>query len=248
MDMFSDNFAVLGTRTTGQEGGTFTLVGPSDAASPDAIRSPTPWVWALARVVVKDRSDVPEALRVLHGFVCEGTPQKPAAAPGADRTGDWTDWMAAANALMIENPAPATDRRILRLMAPLGLGSPGFNPRKFPAADAAEIASGFAEGQALARSVGFGGKQMGGWLFPAANMGNFFQDYLTRGFRAGGAADSGGDVSGRNLSHRLGRLQRRRALAVAFPRWRAAARGRLLVSDNVCGRARRRLVSRAQSD
>ncbi len=180
MDMFSDNFAVLGTRTTGQEGGTFTLVGPSDAASPDAIRSPTPWVWALARVVVKDRSDVPEALRVLHGFVCEGTPQKPAAAPGADRTGDWTDWMAAANALMIENPAPATDRRILRLMAPLGLGSPGFNPRKFPAADAAEIASGFAEGQALARSVGFGGKQMGGWLFPAANMGNFFQDYLTR--------------------------------------------------------------------
>src|SRR6202000_3054001 len=32
MDMYSNSIAVLGTRTTGQQGGTFTLVGPTDAA------------------------------------------------------------------------------------------------------------------------------------------------------------------------------------------------------------------------
>src|SRR6202012_985967 len=52
MDMFSNSIAVLGTRTTGQEGGSFTLVGPTDAAPPGALRSPTPRVWATARGVV----------------------------------------------------------------------------------------------------------------------------------------------------------------------------------------------------
>src|ERR1700761_7094949 len=50
MDMFSDNIAVLGTRTTGQDGGAFILVGPAGAAPEGAIRSTTPWVWGLARV------------------------------------------------------------------------------------------------------------------------------------------------------------------------------------------------------
>src|SRR6201996_1642600 len=39
MDMFSNSIAVLGTRTTGQEGGSFTLVGPDDAAPSGAVRS-----------------------------------------------------------------------------------------------------------------------------------------------------------------------------------------------------------------
>jgi hypothetical protein len=180
MDMFSDNFAVLGTRTTGQDGGVFTLVSPTDAAPPDAIRAPTPWVWALVRVVVNGPSDVEAALAVLHSFGCDGTPAVPTAAPGADRTGPWEAWMKAANGLMIENPPPATDRRILRDIAPLGLGAPGFDPAKFSSVEAAEIAAGIAEARTLSRSVGFGGKRIGGRLFPAANMGNFFQDYLTR--------------------------------------------------------------------
>ena len=37
MDMWSDNFAVLGTRTTGPEGGRFTLVGPDEAAPGNAL-------------------------------------------------------------------------------------------------------------------------------------------------------------------------------------------------------------------
>src|SRR6202044_29463 len=123
MDMFTDNVAVIGTRTTGQEGGTFTLVGPTDAAPPGVIRSATPWVWCLARVLVNGPSDVPAALAALHGITSEATPTTVDPAEGASRVGDWQAWMTAATALMIENPPAATDRRILERMAPLGLGS-----------------------------------------------------------------------------------------------------------------------------
>jgi hypothetical protein len=40
MDFWSNNFAVLGTRTTGPDGGRFTLVGPEGAARAGALRSP----------------------------------------------------------------------------------------------------------------------------------------------------------------------------------------------------------------
>jgi hypothetical protein len=65
-------------------------------------------------------------------------------------------------------------------MAPLGLGSPHFDPAGFSAAEAAEIAAGVEDAKAIARSGGFGGKRIGGWIYPAANLGDFFQDYLGR--------------------------------------------------------------------
>jgi len=179
MDMFSDNIAVLGTRTTGQGSGTFTLAGPTGAAPPGAIRSTTPWVWGLARVVVNGPEDVSAALEILHRFSCEAAPMGKPPVPGADRTGPWQGWLAAANALMLESPAPATDRRVLAKMAPLGLGR-DFDPARFSVAEAAEIASGIADATALARGAGFAGRQVGRWLYPAPNTGNFFQDYLTR--------------------------------------------------------------------
>ena len=179
MDMFSDNVAVLGTRTTGQDGGTFTLIGPTGAAPEGAIRSTTPWVWGLARVVVTGPDDVDAALAVLRGFSCDAAPMAKPPADGADRMGPWQAWFAAANALMIENLAPATDRRVLRRIEPLGLG-PNFHPARFSDAEAAQIEAGVADALALARGAGFAGRQVGQWLYPAPNTGNFFQDYLTR--------------------------------------------------------------------
>jgi hypothetical protein len=88
--------------------------------------------------------------------------------------------MSAANALMLENPAPATDRRMLDQIAPLGLGQPGFDPAHFSAAEGEEIAAGVADALALSKSQGFGGRQEGGWVYPAPNTANFFQDYLGR--------------------------------------------------------------------
>lgn len=179
MDMYSNNMAVLGSRTTGQNGGTFTLVGPNDPAPTGAIRSPTPWVWAMARVVTHGPDDVPDALAVLRGFQCEAAPASPRCA-GASRAGNWQDWMTAASRLLIENPPPATDRLALQGMAPLGLGSDVFDPRRFSSAERQEMAAGVEDAKALAQSTGFGGKRIGDWVYPASNTGHFFQDYLTR--------------------------------------------------------------------
>jgi hypothetical protein len=88
--------------------------------------------------------------------------------------------MTAANALLIENPPPPTDRRVLGRVAPLGLGATAFDPGRFSAAEATQIAAGVKEALTLFRGVGFGGKRIGGWLYPATDTGNFFQDYLTR--------------------------------------------------------------------
>jgi hypothetical protein len=179
MDMFSDNIAVLGTRTTGPDGGTFTLVGPTGAASVDAIRSPTPWVWALARIIVDGPNDLEAARAVQARFKVEaaaaGTP-----APGANRNGPWADYFKAASALMLENPPPATDTGILRRMAPLGLGAAGFDPAHFSPAEQAEILAGVDEGRTMIRSAKLGAKVEGGWIYQSADTGNFFQDYPGR--------------------------------------------------------------------
>jgi len=179
MDMVSDNVAVLGTRTTGQDGGVFTLVGPTAAASADAIRSPTPWVWALARVLVNGPEDLKAALALLAAFKVAASPAgRPA--PGADRNGPWADYFKAANALMLENPPPATDLAMLRRIAPLGLGASTFDPARFSAQDASAIAAGMAEARGAIRSSGFGGRKVGGWIFQTSDTGAFFQDYLGR--------------------------------------------------------------------
>jgi hypothetical protein len=179
MDMVSDNVAVLGTRTTGQDGGVFTLVGPTAAASTDAIRSPTPWVWALARVLVNGPDDLPAAQAVLARFKVAAAPAgRPA--PGADRNGPWANYFKAANALLLENPPPATDVGMLRRIAPLGLGSPTFDPARFSAQDASAIAAGVDDARQAIRSSGFGGRKVGGWIFQTSDTGAFFQDYLGR--------------------------------------------------------------------
>lgn len=179
MDMWSDNIAVLGTRTTGPKGGTFTLVGPSAPATPDAIRSPTPWVWALARVVVNGDGDIEAARAVQAGYKIQATGVGAPPAPSAKREGPWQDYFKAVSALLVENPPPATDTGVLRRIAPLGLGS-GFDPGRFTQAQQAEIAAGVQDAITLVKAVGLGSTPRNGWLYQAADTGNFFQDYLGR--------------------------------------------------------------------
>jgi len=178
MDMWSDNFAVLGSRTTGPLGGRFTLVGPDQPAKTGDLRSPTPWVWALARVVVNGDKDLDAARAVLGGYHVEAGPGG-TAAHGARRDGPWQDYFPAASALLAETPPLATDLGLLRRIKPLGLDS-GFDPSRFSAADQAEIAAGVTEAIALVKAGGLGADAKDGWLFQAADAGEFFQDYLGR--------------------------------------------------------------------
>jgi hypothetical protein len=183
MDMYTNNFAVLGSRTTGPDGGTFRLIGPNDAVSGDGvIRSPTNDVWLLARILVEGPEDLDAARAVQAGLSLQG-PEAPPAPRRAHRSAPWAEYLASADALMAANPPPATDLALLRRIAPLGIGKGDFQADRFTAEEAAAIQ----EGLDLARATLFqvGGAAANsvddGWINPASSLGDFGQAY---GYRA----------------------------------------------------------------
>lgn len=181
MDAYSNNFAVLGTRTTGPDGGTFRLVGPRETAEGwNVIRSPTDHVWALARVLVAGPHDLEAAREVQAGVQIQG-PSGEMPGPYAGRDAGWAEFFASAAALMAANPPPPTDLAILRRIAPLGLLE-GFDAGRFTPAQVVEIEAGVAEArEAIRGSGGLGGTHfIDGWTYPDARLGDFGQDYALR--------------------------------------------------------------------
>jgi hypothetical protein len=68
MDPFTDNFKILGTRTTGANGGRFLLVGPHWTGTPPAgvrvVACPAYDVWLLVRLLVDGHADLAQAVEV----------------------------------------------------------------------------------------------------------------------------------------------------------------------------------------
>lgn len=180
MDAYTNNFAILGTRTTGPEGGTFRLVGPGEVVEGwNIIRAPTNHVWALARTLVDGPHDLEAAREVQAGLSMQG-PAADAPGPYAARSADWREYFASAAALMAANPPPVTDLAILRTMVPLELVD-GFDPDRFSAAEIAEIEAGVAEARLAVRKGGLGGASyMESWSYPSSRLGDFDQDYAYR--------------------------------------------------------------------
>ena len=182
MDAYTNNFAILGTRTTGPDGGVFRLVGPNEAAEGEGvIRSPTNHVWALARILVDGPFDLEAAQAVQAGVLIQG-PELPTPGPYAARSAAWDEYFASLDALMVANPPPVTDLGLLRRIAPLGLGAGAFDASRFDAEQAAAITAGIGEARGLIRGRGVGAAQwIDGWSYPRSDLGDFGQSY---GYRA----------------------------------------------------------------
>ena len=185
MDMYGNNFAILGSRTTGGSGDRVTLVGPNASTSDrsvidrSVIRSPTRWVWLLVRLLVDDGDDVPAANALQNKMRLDG-PKVSAPPSYAKRSDSWPEYFASVQSLLLENPPPITDTAFFRRIAPLGLTPHGeFDAKRFSEADRKAIASGLT----LARRqlVGTRGSRVaGGWTYPKSSLGNYGQDYLYR--------------------------------------------------------------------
>ena len=181
MDMYMNNFQIIGTRTTGNDGGSFTVLGPMDESDdPLAIRSPTPWVWTTLRVLVTGPDDVDEGRRLQDGFKVEGPQSSPRPA-FATRAAPWNDYFDSVQALVEENPPPPSDGAVFRTFEPLGLGiRGGFDAARFNASQAREIETGIAAARTMLRSAGRQGPIVNGWIYPKTTLGDFGQDYFYR--------------------------------------------------------------------
>jgi len=171
MDMFTNNNAVLGLRTVGGEGATFTLVGPGQSSKgPNPVRVATPHAWLLVRTLVVDEADLPAAREVQDGFVLTGP--KAAAPPAyAARDAEAAEYFAAARALLAADPAPATDRKVLRKTAAF-LGAGPF--------DAGAARTGAQQAQMITRFAKGRQTFTDGWAYPRANLGDYGQDCIYR--------------------------------------------------------------------
>lgn len=174
MDMYSNNNAVLGSRTVGGGGGVFTLCGPGQASTgPNPVRIATPHAWALARILVDSPEEAAAIQPLLRAFKLAGKAGK---RPGtyADRTAEPEAYFASVRELMASDPASPLDLKLLRRVP--GLLGDG----QIAAADKAAVAEGVAEARKLVQG-GWGRQQsIQGWTYPRANLGDFGQDYFYR--------------------------------------------------------------------
>ncbi|WP_101675780.1 DUF1254 domain-containing protein [Alloalcanivorax mobilis] len=187
MDMYTNNFVVLGTRTTGNNGGVYTVVGPDQAIPGDAaevVRAPTTRVWALARILVDGPDDLAAACAVQDGlFVHEGA-SKDDVEPGDPvlRSADWKEYLKAANRLLRRERPPVTDGLVLQRIAALGIGpDQTFDASVFDQEQAGAIEAGIEDAKAyLVKIQRARGAMIQGWTYPNSGNGNFGQDYLLR--------------------------------------------------------------------
>ncbi len=181
VDMYTNNIAILGTRTIGGDGGRFLIAGPTADAPRGTIRAPQDWVFALARTLVDGQTDLPAARAVQDGLGIAGKAGSPPAIAVPARSAPWSDFLAGAGALIAELPPPVTDDAMIDRLAPLGLSRAGFKRPDLGAAEVGAVESGMADARAFAGRVQLGKQIVDGWAYPSGNLGRFEQDY---GFRA----------------------------------------------------------------
>ncbi len=177
LNMYTVNDAILGTRTTGDSGGRYTIVGPGQAGlGPNVVRCATPHAWLLVRVLSDGPADLPAAHRLQDGFRLEG----PKTAPPpvyATRKSPWKDYFTSVQQLMVADPPPATDGVAFGRMAALGLKpGGGFDGSRFDAAAIREIEAGIAEAMPKAARAS-APVVIDGWTHPRGDIGVWDQDY-----------------------------------------------------------------------
>lgn len=173
MDMFTNNNAVLGSRTIGGEGGTFTLCGPGQPSSGERpVRIATSQAWMLIRTLIDGPEDLDAAHKAQDGFVLKASPA-PAPPAYATRESDPAAFFQSARDILALNPPPATDLKALKAAgALLGQGERQIDP--------AALAAGVANARTIVSKAK--GRQvfLDGWSYPRADLGDYGQDYLYR--------------------------------------------------------------------
>ncbi|MEM5311040.1 DUF1254 domain-containing protein [Paraburkholderia sp. JHI869] len=135
LDMYTNPFDCIGTRTTGNDAGAFLLHGPGwQGAVPDGMRAvacPTDTVWIIGRILVDGEADLAEAVQLQDRFVIEPAPGSGAMAPCRidaavhpnERLGDPVRFAEVVNAVLAGNPPPRAEAQAVAAFARVGIGA-----------------------------------------------------------------------------------------------------------------------------
>jgi len=204
LDGWTNVFASLGTRTTGNGKADFAITGPKGAgelpSSVLQIKSPTDLAWIIGRTQTNGRADYGVVNEIqerykLAPLSCFGKPYRPAddlpvnpnvdmKTPPAEQVMRMSaeSYFARFNALLKNNPPAAGDSEAIKHFAAITV-APGrlFNLRNTDPIVAAEIEAGVQEGRIklLAEARKLHGKTSNGWEF-ITTIGRYGTDYLWR--------------------------------------------------------------------
>jgi hypothetical protein len=195
LDFYTNNFASVGRRTTGNGAGDYAIVGPGWSGKlPTGLKridSPTNAVWLLGRTLVDGLDDLPavHALQdryTLTSLAARGKKNVEVPTPNPKHAPyDATDplrFFEFLTAGLSENPPPAREAALLALFEPIGVA-----PNKRFAVNLLDPAT----SRGLRRAVEAGRRiveagpakppaPVNGWQFPPRNIGKFGDDYLLR--------------------------------------------------------------------
>jgi len=261
MDLFTDHFAVLGTRANGGAGGRYLVAGPTWRGRVPAgltlVRSPTVDAWAILRVLVDGPADLAAARRLQTGFSIEPLDRAAPKRPFAERAAGLDDparFLAVVNEALGRGPLPAAHARRVARFARVGVvpGDADAWSRLPPAVRAAWRANITRFYDELRGGLQETGREANGWSYPEPGIGAFGTDDLYRSRVALGGLAALPREEAVYLSARTdaqGRpLDGRRAYTLAVPAdvpvgafwslslYEIAPDGRLFFTENAIGR------------
>jgi hypothetical protein len=207
MNMWTDNFASIGSRTTGDGPGDFLIAGPRWEGTPPpdvtaTYRCSTRYAWILVQPAAAGPQDFPEVhalqdaltLTPLSGW---GTPYSPPDNVAVDATVDTTatpldqvrlmdgpSFFARLATALQDNPAYPADAPMLRRLKRLGV-EPGkdFDRRALDPATVKGLNRAVKKVWGMLESAPYGMDTVNGWILPL-NLGRYGTDYNTRAFVA----------------------------------------------------------------
>ncbi len=204
IDLYTHNFAYVGSRATGPEAGNYLIAGPGWSGETPAridgiLRSETDFAAALARTAVFGADDIPNVLDIqaqyrfepLSRFAGSDAPSAPAAPallpyiPDRART---VGFVAYVNAILPHVGQHATEADLWGRFAAIGIGDPAFDPEALSPGMRTAIEAGIASAIDKIEAEGASlGSRQAGWMLTEASFGTreAMQDRYLR--RAGAA-------------------------------------------------------------
>ncbi len=179
MDAYTNNFAYIGTRATGGEGGSYLVAGPRHGALPPSgvklVSAPGNHITILARILVAGPSDYAEVHRLQDRLALSGpTPARPdLIRPFA---GDAENFVAVVNQVLHDDPPPGPDAKLLTELLAVGIGDVSLTQEQRQWWRN-EFAAARKELIVCAKDIGPASL---GWQYSQGSVGNFGTDYRTR--------------------------------------------------------------------